>query len=175
MERTSRIRPASALVAAVATLCLASVALGSTGGKHAAVTKSPIRIVERGNSHPNASFEHRGRFILTLDGVIQDSGRTSIRPSNGADKTVDGQLQEPVFANNTLTSKKGILSISLRGLSIAVSNFEPTKPSFYVEYGTWKIVGGSGMYAGWKGGGRWANAGTPANNNIEWDGFVTHP
>jgi hypothetical protein len=58
-------------------------------------------------------------------------------------------------------------------VSIVVNNLDPTKDPFYNEYGTWRIQGGSGMYKGWTGGGRWANVGTSSVNNIEWDGYVT--
>jgi hypothetical protein len=68
--------------------------------------------------------------------------------------------------------KKGILGISMRGLSIEINDFSPSKPGYAAEYGTWKITSGSGMYEGWTGGGRWASVSAPANY-VEWDGFVT--
>jgi hypothetical protein len=30
------------------------------------------------------------------------------------------------------------------------------------------------MHKGWKGGGRWADSGSPTIDNIEWDGAITH-
>jgi hypothetical protein len=121
----------------------------------------------------NASFTFTGRFVLAQSGVTGDSGSAAIRPQNGKGKTVDGQYSEPVFATTTLKGKKGILGISMRGVSIEIGNFNAAKPGLAAEYGTWKITSGSGTYAGWTGGGRWASVGHPTGNYIEWDGFVT--
>jgi hypothetical protein len=51
---------------------------------------------------------------------------------------------------------------------------DPAKDPSFAEYGTWQISGGSGIYKGWKGGGRWASASAASSNSIEWDGYVTH-
>jgi hypothetical protein len=156
----------------VIALVLASVALGATGRHHGEAGKSLIAIKERGSTHMTSDKTLKGHFNLVLNGVIEDSGTTVIRPGEGAVKTVDGQQQTPVFGVENLTTKKGTLSLSFRGVNIIVS-FDPAQDSFYAEYGTWQISGGSGIYKGWKGGGRWANVSTPTANNIEWDGHVT--
>jgi hypothetical protein len=44
---------------------------------------------------------------------------------------------------------------------------------YYNEYGSWKVKGGTGIYAAWKGGGRFADVGTPSADNVEWDGIVS--
>jgi hypothetical protein len=158
----------------VAAFALVSIAVGSTGGKHsAAAKKSQIAIKERGSAQMTSDKTFKGRFFVVLDGVIEDSGTTVIRGNEGTAKTVGGQPQTPVVGNDNLTTKKGTLSLAFRGVSIAVS-VDPAKAPFYNEYGSWKISGGSGIYKGWKGGGRWALVGTPTANNIEWDGVVTH-
>jgi hypothetical protein len=84
-------------------------------------------------------------------------------------QTVGGQAQYPVTGYNDLKTKKGTLNFSFVGISILVNG------KFYNEYGSWKVRSGTGMYKGWKGGGRWADVGTPSADNIEWDGVVTHP
>ena len=116
----------------------------------------------------------KGRFVLLLDGVISDSGTTSIHPNNGQEKLVDGQRQNPIYAYDTLTSKKGTLSFNIRGVSVPITNIDPTKAPSYNESGTWKISKGTGTYKGWTGGGRWASVGNASGNTNEWDGYVTH-
>ena len=152
----------------------ASIAFGSTDATQTAAAKSRIAIKELGSEQMTADQTFKGRFVLVLDGVDEDVGATRIRPNEGTAKIVGGQEQDPVFGTNNLTSKKGTLSLAFRGVSIAVMNINPAKDAFYNESGTWQIAGGSGIYKGWKGGGRWALVGTPSANNIEWDGYVTH-
>jgi hypothetical protein len=139
----------------------------------AAATKSPITIKGRVVEKMNASFTLPGRFIVTQVGVVLDTGSAAVRPANGATRIVDGQNQVPVNATANLKGKKGILTIHMRGLSISINDFNPLKPGYGAEYGTWKITGGTGMYEGWIGGGRWASASTPATTYVEWDGYVT--
>ena len=165
-----RVLPACAGVATVAMLLLASIALGSTGGKQAATAKSRIAITNRVSAKQRADNTFGGPFVLALNGVNQDTGTTSIGPIHEPERTVDGQQQARVTGTTTLTGKKGILSLSFRGVSVNVRNFDSTKFPSYMEYGTWKIAGGSGIYKGWKGGGRYA----VASNNVEWDGYVTN-
>jgi hypothetical protein len=160
-------------VAGLSVLAVASTAFASSGANQRAAGRSLIVIKERGSSQQSSDKTFRGRFSLLLNGVIQDSGATDIIPNESAVKTVDGQQQTPVFGYDNLTTKKGTLSLVFHGVSIAVNSLDPTKEPFYNEYGTWQIQRGSGIYKGWKGGGRWANVATPSANNIEWDGFVT--
>jgi hypothetical protein len=157
----------------LAVLVLVSVALCSTGGNQTAAKTSVIAIRELGGAQMTSDKTFKGRFSLVLDGVIEDAGSTVIRGNEGAVKTVAGQPQTPIFGVDNLTTKKGTLSLSFRGVSITVI-VDPAKDPFYNESGSWKISGGSGAYKGWKGGGRWALVGTPTANNIEWDGVVTH-
>jgi hypothetical protein len=159
--------------ATVAVLVLAGVAPASSGGNQAVAGRSLIAIKERGGTQMTSDKTFKGRFSLVLNGVIEDSGTTVIRPNEKSVKTVGGQPQTPVFGSDTLTTKKGSLSLSFRGVSITLS-IDPAKDPSFAEYGTWQISGGSGIYKGWKGGGRWTSASTPSTNDIEWDGYVTH-
>ena len=157
---------------AVAILALASVALGSADTR---ATTTLISIQNRVSGQmTNGTF--RGRFRLLLDGVLKDSGTSIVRPNQqGALQIVGGQTQVPVSGQSNLTSKKGTLSFALTGVSISIRNLDPTKGAFGVEYGTWKITSGSGIYKGWTGGGRWANASTPDGAQyIDWAGSVHH-
>ena len=163
--------PSVVLVSAAA-LALTS-AVGSAGGTKTAATKSPVAIRGLLSPEVNANFIVPGRFIFTQSGATADSGSAAIRPNNGPGKTVDGQYSSPVLAYASLKGKKGILGISMRGVSIKLDNFNPTKGNLSAEYGTWKIASGYGAYAGWTGGGRWASVSDPTSTYVEWDGFVT--
>lgn len=163
--------PSVVLVSAAA-LALTS-AVGSAGGTKTAATKSLVAIRGLLSPEVNTNFIVPGRFILAQSGVTADSGSAAIRPSNGPSKNVDGQYSSPVIAQANLKGKKGILSISMHGVSISIHNFNPTKRDLGAEYGTWKITSGYGAYAGWTGGGRWASVSDPTNTYVEWDGLVT--
>jgi hypothetical protein len=167
-----RIVFAAAGAGAVAALALGSVALGAADTR---ATTTVISIQNRISGQMiNGTF--KGRFKLLLDGVLRDSGTSIVRPNQqGALRIVDGQTQVPVSGQSNLTSAKGTLSFSLTGVSIAIRNLDPTKGALGIEYGTWKITSGSGIYKGWTGGGRWANASTSdAAQYIDWAGSVHH-
>lgn len=163
----------SVVLVSAAALSLTSVAGGSARGTKTSATKSLVAIRGLLSPEVNANFIVPGRFILAQGGVTADSGRAEIRPNNGNGKTVDGQFSAPVLAQATLKGKKGILGISMRGVSITIHNFNSTKRSLGAEYGTWKITSGYGAYAGWTGGGRWASVSDPSSTSVEWDGLVT--
>jgi hypothetical protein len=151
------------------------VASGGLGAADTRATTTLISIQDR-VSGQMTNWTFKGRFRLLLDGVLKDSGTSIVRPNQqGVLRIVDGQTQVPVSGQNNLTSTKGALSFSLTGVSIAIRNLDPTKGAFGVEYGTWKITSGSGIYKGWTGGGRWANASTPDGAQyIDWAGSVHH-
>jgi hypothetical protein len=166
-----------AVFAAVGAGAVASLALGTIarGAADTRATTTVISIQNRVNGQmTNGTF--KGRFKLLLDGVLKDSGTSIVRPNQqGALRIVDGQTQVPVSGQSNLTSTKGTLSFSLTGVSIAIPNLDQTKGAFGVEYGTWKITSGSGIYKGWIGGGRWANASTSDGAQyIDWAGSVRH-
>jgi hypothetical protein len=158
---------------AVMVICGAVVAATIATGAAATAQPSRIAIHEQNKGVGN---EHHGQFRLVLNDISVDSGKTSITligVAAGQAKTVGGQQQEPVAGNDNLTGKKGTLSIAFRGVSIPVNLNPNTGNAFYAEFGTWKVAHGTGMYKGWKGGGRWADSGNPTIDNIEWDGSIT--
>lgn len=146
-----------------------SVVSGSSGNSGVAAVKVHVAIEERLGSKPNSDQTHSGKFSLKISGLVKDSGTSVVSPKVGAAQIVGGQLQYPVSGYDNLKTKKGTLSLSFAGISILVNG------KFYNEYGSWKLQGGSGIYKGWKGAGRWADVGTPSADNIEWDGIVTRP
>ena len=163
------------LVALGVILGATGIALGSDLETQGAAKKSRISIRSLVNAHQSSDGTYKGRFVLILDGANEDSGTNFIRPGNGPLKTVGGQDQEPIFAARSyLTGKKGTLGILFRGVSITVNNIDPAKEASGIEYGTWHITAGTGIYKGWKGGGRWATSFSPSANHVEWDGYVTH-
>src|SRR5262249_14437264 len=153
------------LIAVTAVVVMLGAANSGVAGSrvgHAPAATSRIAIVELGNAHPTTGsgvFTFNGRFKLLIDNVAKDTGTTVISPHVGAQKVVGGQTVAPVSGYDNLTSKQGTLSIAFRGVTITVAPLAGSD-SFYNEYGTWKINGGSGIYKGWKGGGRWALVGT---------------
>ncbi|MDX6621758.1 MAG: hypothetical protein QOK36_4144 [Gaiellales bacterium] len=159
----------AAVACTAALLACASVVSGASGSRRAAPAKANVAIKEKASTKQNSDNTHSGQFSLELNAVIQDSGTSSISPTVGAVQTVGGQAQYPVTGYNDLKTKKGTLNFSFVGISILVNG------KFYNEYGSWKVRSGTGMYKGWKGGGRWADVGTPSADNIEWDGVITHP
>jgi hypothetical protein len=153
----------------VLVIVCSGIALGASGEAQ----PSRMAIHER---NKEVGMNHLGQFRLVLNDVRVDSGKTVITligQAAGLATTAGGEPQEPVAGNDNLTGKKGTLSLAFRGISIPVNLDPVTGHGFYAEFGTWKVAAGTGMYKGWKGGGRWANSGNPSIDNIEWDGYIT--
>jgi hypothetical protein len=159
---------ASAGAAGVAMIVVASVALGSTGGQQVPSTGSPISIANRLRSSTN-----KGTFRMVVDARTH-TGTATVRPTVDSNKVVGGQVQTQIHGDNTLKSTEGTLSLVFRGVIVGIKDIDPTKEGFGAGYGTWQIQRATGIYKGWKGGGRWADASTPSTDNLEWVGFVTH-
>ena len=168
------------LTAAVAVLVLA--AAGAAQSEFTAAATLQIAIHETGSeNHPNSHTIGGVKFTVeSLSAGVHlaniGSGAALIFPNKGVPKVVDGEQQAPVTGSQRLTSKNGELLFSFSGTSITVNG--KLLPSgefrgFDNERGTWKIDHGTGIYKGWKGGGRWAGN-TDGTINSEWDGRVTH-
>jgi hypothetical protein len=163
-----RILMMAAGIGVVATVSLAGVALGRS---HA--VRSLVAIQATIAPQP-VGYVFKGPFRLMVNGRPVDSGSSSIvLNTGGALKLVDGQSQQSRSGSDTFKGKKGTLTLVFRGVGIAVTT--STRDSQYeVEYGTWTISTGDGMYKGWRGGGRWANASVPTDSHVEWDGYASH-
>jgi hypothetical protein len=157
----NRLVPA-AVAGSVALILWTSVASASSERGGAAHAKIHVAIKQR-----LSSKTHSGKFSLEQAGLVKDTGTSSVSPNVGAPQVVNGQLQYPLTGTNVLKTAKGHLSLSFVGVSILVNG------KFYNEYGSWKVQGGTGIYAAWKGGGRFADVGTPSADNVEWDGVVS--
>jgi hypothetical protein len=168
MQRT----PIAAVVTVgIAMLLWAGIATGATSShaKAAATHLVAIKGHVSDKLNPGNVGLFRGQFTLLVDGAVKDAGSAVVRPHEGPLRIVGGQTQTPVTATINLTGKRGALTLQFSGLSIIVDG------TYGIEYGTWKLGSSSGVYARWKGGGRWANSSTPGSNYVEWDGVITEP
>jgi hypothetical protein len=169
------------LVAALAAAALTLTATASAQPRAAAASRLQIAIHEQGTQKMNVHDWTYGAFTvdLALPGFAS-SGKTRISAGPGPTKYVDGQQQIPFGGQDTLTSSKGQLVITFSGTHFPVNN-RATSGGIAVgpaaEYGTWTITSATGVYQGWKGGGRFASAiyGYSLNQpySVEWDGYIT--
>jgi len=161
---------AGGILAAI--LVSTATAVGSAAGQ---AGRSLVVIKQHGSGKMSADHTLKGHFTMLVDGVIQDSGTTIITPNLGNPTKIDGQQQAPVVGYDNLKTKKGSLTLVFRGVSVPIANINPAKDFLEIEYGTWKVQSGTGAYAGWKGGGRWADhVESDGEDNTEWDGYITH-
>jgi hypothetical protein len=169
--------------AAIVVVLLAVPAAGSAASG-AGVSRSQIAIHERGTyvNDPRGGITFpRGTFTIAL----QDSGfgpggttRIAIDPSEVT--YVQGRPQLSFSGVDTLTSKSGTLELVFDGTQIDLNGRLMSTGLLVgpaVEYGTWRVGSATGIYAGWKGGGVWADAsygyGEREPYSVEWDGYVT--
>jgi hypothetical protein len=149
------------LVALAATVTLASVA---AAGSDAAKQRVAI----------NTKILPQGTFVLTplQAGALKgDSGTISgnWRSLSGRDVMRDGQ-KVTIFEGGvwTLTGKHGTLTIRERNEWVAVELGEDG-----VAIGTWKVVRGTGQYAGIVGSGGSGHAGLGSPWYARYEGFLT--
>ena len=156
-------RLAAVIVALAAAVTLASVAVAVAGSVAA---KQQVQITIQGNDSGPGTFK-----LTPLQGgaVKQDSGATNVALNGPRVVMREGQRIE--IWNNVWThsGKRGSLTIKERLEWIdAGDNF--------IGVGTWKVVRGTGAYAGVTGSGGTAETGTNHGNGkwvIRQDGFLT--
>jgi hypothetical protein len=105
------------------------------------------------------------------------SGIAIIYPNISPPKYVGGQEIWTFTGSQALTSKNGTLQFSFRGNTDFVNSKLSSSGQVLTwenERGTWKITDATGVYQGWKGGGRFAAVDPPLETNSEFDGYVTH-
>jgi hypothetical protein len=154
-------------VVLVAAVAFASVA---AAGTHAAKQRVAI------SAKPDDSGP--GVFVLTPLGsgaLKQDSGKVTVAISGGRTVTRQGQEVSIYNITFTYTGKRGSLTIWERSEWVDVSNENAPGYDYRpaVAIGTWKVVRGSGQYAGIAGGGRSAHAGMGKQWFARQEGFVT--
>jgi len=113
-------------------------------------------------------------FVLTplQSGAIKpDSGRWTAGSLAGRDVMREGQEVSINAGPSTLKGERGSLVIRTRSEWVAAGN------GYYVATGTWKVVRGTGQYAGVTGGGRggsvWLERTDHWSSQVE--GFLTLP
>ena len=125
-----------------------------------------------------------GKFILGSETgtfkLISLSGG-ALKADSGA-FTGSGNLSQPVVRKNgqevtlisgtdTYTGKNGTLIVAQRVEGVAAGR------GYSIDTGTWKVVSGTGAYAGYTGGGTFAAAATPSNLALFFreEGYLVKP
>ena len=153
------------VAAASAVLVVATAVAGATADSGAASTaRLRVMISEKGRERPVPA----GTFVLTGAAGL-DSGRTSVTPAIEKVGVRDGQSFKVVHGTDHLTGKKGELIVRFTGVTVDVADATD------VEYGKWSIYTpfATGMYEGWRGGGRWASTSKDGRYVVRWEGLVT--
>ena len=149
------------LVAIAAAVTLTAVAAGGT-----AATKQRVAI--------NMKF-HESTFVLSpfrAGALKYDSGTMTGNTANGSchDVIRDGQKVGVCSGRSTLTGKWGTLTIRTQEEWVDSGN-----AACGIGFGTWKVVRGTGQYAGIAGGGRSAYEAHCQKWYARHEGFLTLP
>ena len=159
-----------ALVTLAAAVTLISVA---AAGPHAAKQRVAI----------DMKIYPQGKFVLRpqqAGALKQDSGTISSNWTDVSGRNVMRDGQEVTIydaAVTTLTGKLGTLTIRDRNEWVAVANEKVRDGDFRpgIGTGTWKVVRGTGQYAGIVGKGRDAHVGLGNPWFARYEGFLTAP
>jgi hypothetical protein len=153
-----------ALVTAAALTSVAAAGSGATGRQHVTITTTVM---------PN------GKFVLDVPlqpgAIALDRGTFVGQYSGVPDKTLvrDGQTIYVRTGVWTATGKLGTLVFRERNEWVEVGNY------YSVAVGTWKVMRGTGQYAGVSGGGRSGHATRHGPRGTNWyaryEGFLTAP
>jgi hypothetical protein len=151
------------LVAVAAAVTVASVAAAGPGA-----AKQRVSIAIKGDTGPN------GTFVLTplqTGALKRDAGEADVAITGPRVVVVDGQKIEKFASTWSFRGRRGILTTRER------LDWIDTGDAF-IGVGTWKVVRGTGEYAGITGHGRSAHVGQNHGNGawiIRHDGLVTFP
>lgn len=152
----------------VAQLVLVALAATATAVAGASPDAARQRVSITMQDLPNGKFVLNPLQAGTLE---RDSGTTSVVYKRLSVGIREGQRVEIYRNTFTLTGKRG--SITTRERNDWVDAGGP-----FIGNGTWKIVGGTGQYAGVAGGGRTASAGLDRGKGawyVREEGFLTVP
>jgi hypothetical protein len=166
-----RWRDLSVVAVTAAILALAvSGATASLASSGTAAAKLRVVIVDQGKDVAGRSA---GKFVLQ-GAAGTDSGTTFWRGAHKQHVGVrDGQRFTETQGTYNLNGNKGKVTLSWAGVRVV-----PGGP-YFVWFGSWNIIAGSGtgMYEGWRGGGRFAEVdratATGDNYQLQWEGLLT--
>lgn len=147
-------------------LVLAAVTLTSVAAAGPAAAKQRVAI--------NMKF-HESTFVLSplqAGAVKRDSGTMFGNTANGPchDVIRDGQKVAVCSGRSTLTGKRGTLTIRTEEEWVDSGN-----AACGIGFGTWRVVRGTGRYAGITGGGRSAYEAHCSKWYARHEGFLTSP
>jgi len=145
----------------------AAVTLTSLAAATPAATKQ--RVVINMKIYPQKTFK---LTALTAGPLLVDSGTISSNWTSIPGRRVMRDGQRVTIYNGavtTLTGKRGSLTIRDRNEWVEVGNDD------HIATGTWKVVRGTGQYAGIVGTGRNGHAGLGSPWYARYEGFLTRP
>jgi hypothetical protein len=151
----------------LAALALVSLVLVCTAFAGSEVTRQRIAIEGRFDT---TSGKSAWRLVPVSGGPLgRDSGKgTGTGNAKMAVVKPNGQSVIPLTGGDSLRSALGTLELTENVGSHDAGN------GFSADTGTWKLVGATGAYAGYRGGGGFAAVGTPRGIvNFRTDGYVS--
>jgi hypothetical protein len=146
----------------------AAVTLSSVASASPTAARQRVAIAIKGDTGPN------GTFVLSplqTGALERDAGRAAVALKGPRIVVRDGQKIEKWTLTWTLTGRRGSLTMREH------NDWIDTGDAF-IGVGTWKVVKGSGAYAGITGHGRTAHVGHNHGNGawiIRDEGFLTRP
>jgi hypothetical protein len=157
-----------------------ALVLALAGGAAGGGSPSKITIRENGTSGAS-SHGTRGRFTIEVLGTpFGPAGKSVIYELPGDTRYVRGQPQVELSGTGHFTTPKGSLELTFSGLhwdlnTRVTASGDVLGPA--AEIGNWKIAAATGIYKGWRGGGKFAAIAygyrDPQPYAVEWDGYIT--
>lgn len=116
-------------------------------------------------------------YPLQVGALKRDAGPATADPQSGRSFMRQGQQISIVNLTYTLSGKQGNVTIQERNEWVDVSQKNARGFDYRpgVAIGTWKVIGGTGVYAKVVGGGRSAHAGMGKQWFIRLEGYLTRP
>lgn len=154
----------------VATLALVvCVALGVTSVTGAGTSAKKQRVTIDQDERPEIKQGTWDLVVITTGPLEDDKGTYTWRVTSRKTGMKDGQEFERVLSIVTFTGKNGTFKVREDDTLVSVWRGR-------VVTGTWKMLSGTGAYAGVKGGGRLAAAlGLVSPDPWRYEGFLTAP
>ena len=163
-------RRLTVIAVASAVACAFAASLASVVSAGLAVVKQRIAIVEEGNPDPDVNGLFFDLIPLTAGALTRDSGTVVESTGQFLDPVIrNGQQVFPLVGTDTLSGKQGTFKIVIRVDSTDINS------KYSVQVGTWSFKNGTGAYAGFTGGGRFAGVFLMQKNHAisRLEGFIS--